>query len=107
MNKVDLIKNKLAMQIVCMAIGEDFELIDKMVVDENHLREIVFSVGGVELDFNRVIKHIDEIFDESVEIRAKEMVKEKYQEIVDRLSDISQKAKEIIPFNIDDDGKDD
>lgn len=110
-NKVSLNRGSTAMWIVCEAIGKDYDKIDKMEIDRDDklVAEIEFKVGGVELDFNRVVKGIEDNFDSAVkdikkklsadeferrvEERAMEILKERYGSLIGDLSDMQERIE--------------
>ena len=56
----------MEMWMICVAIGENHKLIDKMEKNEDGSYPIIFSVGGIELDFSRVSKRVEEQISELV-----------------------------------------
>lgn len=99
--KMSLLKDKLAMWFVCSAIGEQFELIDKILANkkENESNEeieyeIEFKVNGVELDFERLIRRIDENFRAEVEDRAKLIVSNKFSDIIEAAQEIQKRIED-------------
>lgn len=81
---------------------EDCDLVDKMERDEDGSYPIVFSVGGVELDFHKVAKIIDDIInntqlesckklDELVTDKAISLLHKKYGDILDSIAEIEER----------------
>ena len=105
--KVSLRKNDLAMWFVCEAIGEEFnknfEINNNSKASdeekEDLIKEINFIVNGVELNFENVIKRINELVDEMVEDRARKIVSEKCEELVKQLTDEALNALDVFPEN--------
>lgn len=97
--KIDFNRNRLAMHIVCMAVGENDQLLDRFDYTKNGEHEIVFTVDGVELDFSNVIRRIDEMFEEAVKQEAGRMYLEKFddnsEKITNELRLIGERLKEI------------
>jgi len=97
--KIDFSKNSLAMHIVCMAVGENTKLLDKLDYTRNGEHEIIFTVDGVELDFSNVIKDINRMFVEAVKEEAGKMYLEKFdnnsEKIANELRLIGDRLKEI------------
>ena len=83
----------MEMWLICTAIGEKSELLDKMKKNEDGSYPIVFTVGGVEVDFTRVAKRIDEQINNLVEEKAKEFVAEKYESLFEELNDIQERLE--------------
>ena len=97
--KVDLTKDSLAMWVVCSAIAEQHELINKMHTPNDGLWDIAFVVNGIELNFVNVINRIDEIHNDMVKKAAGKMYLEEYDrrsdEITEELERIADRLKEI------------
>ena len=91
--KVNLWEDDIAMWAVCEATGNQYDLVDKMKVDENGLRDVVFSVGGIELDFLKVIHRMQDIFKDSVNKKAQELLSRKYQTLIDEVIDIQERIE--------------
>lgn len=88
-------RGDIQMWLVCAAIGKDRNLIDKMEKDEAGNYPVLFSVGGVELDFNNVAKNLEKSLNELVANRAQELLDEKYEELIEELSDMQERIKEL------------
>lgn len=97
--KIDLSRDSIAMFVVCHALGTDTPLVNQMKVEEPGVYDIHLTCGGVELDFSKVCKRLDECFDQAVEKRAGEMYLERYDrradEITEELQKIGERLKEI------------
>lgn len=93
---VDLSKNELAMWIVCEAIGAQRELIDKMenIKGEGIIKDIKFTVGGVDLNFLNVIEAINNNFDEAVNKEAQKLIKNKFDNLIETIDDIKDEVVE-------------
>lgn len=82
---------------VLKAIGAEHDLINDMAIIENeeckNLKEIEFKVGGVELDFQRVIDTLSNSYDTMVENRAVELLQERFSGISDSLNDLEANLK--------------
>lgn len=83
----------MEMWMICAAIGEKHELIAKMKKNEDGSYPVVFSVGGIELDFNRVAKRVEEEISELVRNRAEELLDEKYGNLIGEIKDIQERIK--------------
>ena len=103
MNKFIPKHGSMEMWVVCAALGENSKLLDKMKKNEDGSYPVVFSVGGVELDFNRFCKRLDEATQELAIEKAKELVDEKYGTVFDELEDIRERLehqkKELFSYN--------
>ena len=87
------IKDDTRMWIVCEAVAGDFDLIDKMKKNEDGTYPIFFSVGGVELDFDNVVKNIEKSFDLAVQNKAQELLNEKYDGLINELADMQERIE--------------
>lgn len=90
---VDLDKEKLVMWAVCTAIGSQHELIDKIekVEGEGILRDVKFIVGGVELNFLNVIEDINKNIDRMLNKKAKKLIEQKFDNLIDTIEDTKRK----------------
>ena len=103
MNKFIPKHGSMEMWVVCAALGGNSKLLDKMKKNEDGSYPVVLSVGGVELDFNRFCKRLDEATQELAIEKAKELVDEKYGTVFDELEDIRERLehqkKELFSYN--------
>ena len=83
----------MEMWMICVAIGENHKLIDKMEKNEDGSYPIIFSVGGIELDFSRVAKRVEEQISELVRNRAEALLDEKYENLIGEIIDIQERIK--------------
>lgn len=72
----------------------DREEAERMEHDENGNYPVVFSVGGVQLDFDVAIKRIEESLDDMVAEKAVQLLNDKYQCIIDDIADIQERVKD-------------
>lgn len=97
--KIDFRKANIGLWVVCEALGADTPKTNKMQMDEDGCFDVCLTCGGVELDFSKVCKRIDEIFSNAVEKRAGEMYLEVYDrradEISEELAEIAARLREI------------
>lgn len=97
--KIDLScsKNEMVMWAVCEAIGETHELINKMETCQGDngktLHNIIFSVGGVELDFAKLIDAIISNVDNLVEKKANEIINSQFVSLIDEIDDLQERVK--------------
>lgn len=98
---VDLRNNELAMWVVCEAVGAQRELIDKMesIEGEGIIKDIKFTVGGVELNFLNVIEAISNNFDAAVNKRAQKLIKNKFDNLIETIDDIKDDVIEKLNHN--------
>lgn len=83
----------MEMWLVCEAIGKNHDLIDKMQKNEDGTYPVVFSVGGIELDFSLVAKRIDEQISELVTNKAMELLDERYENLIGEIMEIQERVK--------------
>ena len=83
----------MEMWVVCTALGGNSELFEKMKKNEDGSYPVVLSVGGVELDFNRFCKRLDEATQELAMEKAKQLVDEKYGTVFEELDDIRERLE--------------
>ena len=83
----------MEMWMICVAIGENHKLIDKMTKNDDGSYPVIFSVGRVELDFKRVAQRVDEQIKELVEGKAQNLLEEKYENLIGEIYDIQERIK--------------
>ena len=86
-------RDDIKMWIICTAIGKDHDLISKMKKNEDGTYPVLFSVGGIGLDFGNVAKRIEEIFDDAVTDKAQELLNTKYSDLLNELADIQERVE--------------
>ena len=86
-------RGDMEMWMICVAIGESHKLIDKMTKNDDGSYPVIFSVGGVELDFKRVAQRVDEQIKELVEGKAQNLLEEKYENLIGEIYDIQERIK--------------
>lgn len=95
---------EIEFELITMAIGEDPDLVDKMERNEDGSIPIVFSVGGVELDFHKVAKMIDNRLNAKITVdniklnklvmdEAQSLLTEKYNDLINDIVDIQGRIK--------------
>jgi hypothetical protein len=92
--------------VAAHALCEAFAgLLHGFVRSPDGLLDIVFTVNGVEGDFEKVLKRFEEHFDEAVEKRAVELVNERqdvaFEDLLETIGEISRglraKTRELFP----------
>lgn len=83
----------MEMWLICVAMGKDISLIDKMQKNEDGSYPVVFSVGGVELDFSKVAKRIDDQISELVTSKAQKLLDERYEGLLKDIYDIQERIE--------------
>lgn len=94
MTNYKLKRGDMEMWMICVAIGEKHELIDKMEKNDDGSYPIIFSVGGIELDFSRVAKRVDEQISELVKNKAEALLEERYGNLIGEIMDIQERIKD-------------
>lgn len=100
--KVNLYKNNNVKVAIFNAIGNNVDLTkqfldarDLNLKDEDGapLDEVVFTINGIELDFNNFINSFATQWNSLVEARALEIIKEKYQRIEEATMEIIEELE--------------
>lgn len=112
--KVNLYKNNNVKVAIFNAIGNNVDLTkqfldarDPDLKDENGapLDEVIFTVNGIELDFNNFINSFATQWNSLVEARALEIIKEKYQRIeeatIEIIEELENKRDYVLGYNRD------
>lgn len=84
----------MEMWMICVAIGEEHDLIHEMQKNEDGSYPVSFMVGGIELDFSKVARRVDEQINKLVTKRAKSLLNEKYEDLIGELIDMQERIKE-------------
>ena len=90
---IKLDHDSMEMWLVCTAIGENHDLIDKMQKNEDGTYPVVFSVGGVELDFGLVAKEIDKQLCDLIAQKAQELLNDRYEDLLSEITDIQERIE--------------
>lgn len=88
-------ENKNVMWAVCHAVNgtSETELIQKNSKTDNPKSyDIIFTVNGVELDFQKMINTLVEQYNMQVEKSAKKLLKDRFSSIIDDLDDIQERV---------------
>lgn len=76
--------------LISTVIGEDKELIDKMEVNEDGTYSIIFSIGGAELDFNKVVSNIKNNLNNLITSKALLLLSNKYNGLLEEINIIQE-----------------
>ena len=90
MKKVDLVANEFALMCVCECIGNDNDKLDKIIDKENNGYDIEFKINGEELDFLEVIKFLRYNYEHMIEEKAREILKNQFEDIQRKAIEISE-----------------
>ena len=88
------IENKKVMWAVCHAVNDisgTKEIMKHSKTDNPKSYDIVFTVNGVELDFQKVINTLIEQYNMQVEKSAKKLLKDRFSSIIDDIDDIQER----------------
>lgn len=92
MSVINLSKNEFAKAIILFAISGEVEKIDQMEsIPLDHgdlLKDVKLIVGGVELNFENVVKRIGDQLDHSAQEAAQRILLTKVNTMMDELNDI-------------------
>ena len=100
--KVNLYRNNNAKVAILNTIGNNVELTKQFIEarnpefkDENGepLDEIVFTINGVELDFNNFVNSFADQWNSLIEQRALEIVQEKYEALLNPVHEILEEIE--------------
>jgi hypothetical protein len=86
-------RTPVAGHALCMAFEDRMQ---RFVRSPDGLLEVVFTVNGVEGDFEKVLKRFEEHFDEAVEKRAAELVNERQDASFEKLKDTLMEARRCL-----------
>lgn len=84
----------MEMWLVCVALGKNHKLIDEMQKNEDGTYPVVFSVGGIELDFSLVAKQIDEQISELITNEANALLHERYDSLIGEITEIQERLEQ-------------
>lgn len=85
--------HSMEMWVVCAAIEENRDTIRKMKKNEDGSYDVSFTVGGVELDFKKLCRRIEEETNRMALEKAKQLVDEKYGTVFEELEDIRERLE--------------
>lgn len=83
----------MEMWLICTAGETKREEMKHMKSNPDGTIPVKFEVGGVELDFNKVAKRIDESINKLVESKAKELLDSKYESLLREIHDIQERLE--------------
>lgn len=86
-------RTDMGLWVICSAIGDDHEKAKQMKKNEDGTYPIVFSIGGVELDFDKVVKRLDEDLDRLVERKAQKLIDLRYEDLIKDIHDIQERLE--------------
>ncbi len=89
MAKIDVINNKMAMFMLCEAIGEDRDVID-FQADENGLYDVKILFNGQELNVERFVENLQRNYQDEVKKQAADLLSSQYGEILDKIYEIQE-----------------
>ena len=90
MSKIDIVTNKMALFMVCEAIGSDHELRKTIEPDENGLYDLTISVNGKEINAERFIEGLYESYKQAVKAAARDLLDNEYGKLLGEIHDICE-----------------
>ena len=93
MNKFDVTKRNMAKRIVLESIGSNHHLIDQMKQNADGTFDVVLTVGGVQLDFDRFAEVIEQQLEELIEGEAQALLDKKYADLVCEIEYIQERIQ--------------
>lgn len=88
MSKLTL-KNKIEKWIIFTCV--DHEFVNQMEKDGNGDIPITFTIGGVELDWDKVVNILESNYDDLVTEKAQLLLNEKYGDLINEIFDIQER----------------
>ena len=89
MAKIDVINNKMAMFMVCEAIGQDRDVID-IQADENGLYDVKILFNDQEINVERFIENLQRNYQEAVKKQAADLLSAEYDKILGKIYEIQE-----------------
>lgn len=96
--KVNLIEDKLAMWIVCKAIGKECHKTDDFDNTHKGWHDVVLTVDGVELNILNVARGIQQNYNDAVKKAAGKMYTERFDSRADEITDELEKIAERLRY---------
>lgn len=90
MAKIRITDNKMAMFMVCEAIGEELEEWKDLKPDENGLYDIRIQLNGKELNVERFLENLYRSYCKSIKEQAANLLNSEYCEILNSIYEIQQ-----------------
>lgn len=81
--------NDVKTWLICEAVSKDFDY-SKIEKNKDGSYPVFFSIGGVELDFNRVANRISEM----IERKAYNILNQKYSDLIYEIQDMQERINE-------------
>ena len=89
MAKIDVINNKMAMFMLCEAIGEERDVID-FQADENGLYDVKILFNDQELNVERFIENLQRSYQDAVKKQATTLLSAEYNQILGKIYEIQE-----------------
>lgn len=93
---IDFNKNSLARTFFCLSVKNDFDDIDKLNFENDGVHDIIFTVDGIEFNFENIIDRIDNMFDGAVEKRANEILESKIDVNIEKVEEEFEKLRDRV-----------
>lgn len=103
--KIEITKNQRVLWAICEAMKCD-DMIDiihqNSETDNPKSYDIIFTVNGVELDFQRVINRLMDCYQNEVTTKAQQLLLDKYEDLISEIDDIKERIddqKEMFKYD--------
>lgn len=83
-------KDEFGSALISMAVASNKELIEKIKYNEDGTLPIVFSVGEVELDFNKVVDMIENNLNNFINDKALSLLSNKYNNLTEEIDSVQK-----------------
>ena len=95
--KIDITRNREVLWVVCEAMEHD-DVIDVIhqnsETDNPKSYDVIFTVNGVELDFQRIINRLMNCYQKEVEAKAQQLLIDKYEDLISEIDDIKERIED-------------
>lgn len=89
MAKIDVVNNKMAMFMLCEAIGEDRDVVD-FQSDENGLYDVRIIFNGTELNVERFLENLYRSYQDAVKKQAADLLSVEYGKMLGNIYEIQE-----------------
>lgn len=90
MAKINILKNDMAMFMLCEAIGEETKEFMDLKPDENGLYDVVITLNGKEVNVERFIENLYKSYKYRIKQDAANLLSSEYDKILDSVHEIQE-----------------
>jgi hypothetical protein len=90
MAKVNIIKNKMAIFMLCEAIGGETEKWKNLETDKDGFYDVNIQLNGREVDVERFLENLYRSYQEAVKKQAASLLSAEYDEIINKVHEIQE-----------------